>query len=183
MTTNLENSLLSIWSAALASAGILGVDVLVDSTESADDSSSAEASFRWGDLVLRLVRDRGQDFVDLAPVAVPARAYGLDDVGVAQGWRTIESVLARQEPAALIDELREVVRHRTELERAFAPARITETDAEITAARKRRQTAFLDKLKELAAKDGSNPGYSPATRSPNTPGAPSSRSGGSRQTK
>jgi hypothetical protein len=150
MAKPLEKSLLSTWSAALASAGIVGVDVVADSTGSAVDTLDGEARFRWGGLVLRLVRDRGQDFVDIAPAADPARAYTLDDIGVAQGWRTVESVLARQEPAALIDELREVVRHRTELERALAPDRVSATETEIAMARKRRETAFLDKLKKLA---------------------------------
>lgn len=48
------------------------------------------------------------------------------------------------------DELREVARHRAELERAFAPDEIVTTDAAIAEARKRRERAFLDKLKRLA---------------------------------
>jgi hypothetical protein len=53
-------------------------------------------------------------FVDVAPGAMPSRCYSLDDVGIAQGWRSVESVVARHEPIALVDELREIARRRTE---------------------------------------------------------------------
>jgi hypothetical protein len=59
-------------------------------------------------------------------------------------------VIARQEPNALVEELRDIARHRAELEHAFAPAQVTSTDAAIAAARKRRERALLDKLKRLA---------------------------------
>lgn len=150
METKLDDPLLSTWSAALASVGITGADVLPDSTGNTLDSSSGAANFRWGVLVLRLLRDRGQDFVDVAPASLPARWYGLDDVGIAQGWRSVESVIARQEPVALVDELRDVARHRAEIERAFAPDRLKATDTAIAEARKQRERAFLEKLKRLA---------------------------------
>ena len=82
MATLFDNSLLLTWSAALAAAGITGVDVMVDSTESARDAASGEASFRWGGLILRLVRDQAQDYVDIGPATVPSQTYSLDDVGV-----------------------------------------------------------------------------------------------------
>jgi hypothetical protein len=150
MAKHIEYGLLSTWSTALASAGIVGVDVVSDVTENAHDTGSGDASFRWGNLMVRLVRDRGQDFVDVGSAAAPENYFSLDDVGVAEGWRSITSVLARQGPAVLVDELREIVAHRTELESALAPQRLASTCAAVTAARKRREQAFLEKLKKLA---------------------------------
>jgi hypothetical protein len=150
MATSLKNALLSTWSAALGSAGITSADLLSDATQSEQETGGGEANFSWGSLILRLVRDRGQDFVNVASAADAEPFFRLDDLGVAQGWRSIESVLARQGPIALVDELREIARHRTELENALAPRHLAATRVAVADACKRREQAFLEKLKRLA---------------------------------
>jgi hypothetical protein len=65
----------------------------------------AEAVFRVGTLLLRLVRDRGQEFMDLATIAAPDKFYQFDDVEIAMGWKTIDEVLAKRELEPLTESM------------------------------------------------------------------------------
>jgi hypothetical protein len=150
MTTNPTSPLVSAWCAALASAGLASAKLISDSTDSSSLSADGEACFLLGTVILRLVRDRGQDFVDVRPASQPSQQFSLDDIGIAQGWRSLESVIARQESIALSDELTEIARHKGELEAAFDPEHLAATEVEIVAAREKRQRSFLDKLARLA---------------------------------
>jgi hypothetical protein len=146
----IDNPLLSAWSGALAAAGISGLALLEDATDQARQSANGQATFRWEGMTLRLLRDRGQDFVEVAPAAASSPAWSLDDLAVALGWRTVESVVARQQPAVLVDELREIVARRNELNRAFAPSELVKTTAAVDDARSRRERAFIEKLNKLS---------------------------------
>jgi hypothetical protein len=101
-------------------------------------------------MILRIVRDRGQDFVDVASVVDAAQHFRLDDLGIAQGWRDVELVLARQAPIPLVEELREVVRHRKEIEDALSARQLATTVVSVADACGRREQAFLEKLRRLA---------------------------------
>jgi hypothetical protein len=152
MATNSMSILLTKWAAVLASAGISELDLLYESAgeDSEPGTDSGEARFRWGKLTLRFVRDRGQDFVDIAPDFDEESTFRMDDLGVAKGWRSIEDILSRQTPISLADELREIVAHRREIEDALSPHKLAATVVAVRQACKRREFAFLEKLKKLA---------------------------------
>lgn len=47
--------------------------------------------------VLRILRERGQAFLELAAVAAPTEFHQYDDVEIAMGWKTTDQVLAKRE--------------------------------------------------------------------------------------
>jgi len=57
--------------------------------------------FHLGPILLRVTRDRGQEFVDVASRNAPTTFYQFDDLAIAMGWSTPEHVLSRQDPEAL----------------------------------------------------------------------------------
>jgi hypothetical protein len=149
MATRIDSPLLVRWSRALSAAGIDTTTLLAESEEQ-DAFGNAEASFGWGGLVLHLVRERGQEFVDVAPAHNPLYRFRLDDIGLALGWRNVEEIMARTEPIPLADELAELARHRTELESALSVQHLAATRVAIDRAVAQRERAFLDKLRKLA---------------------------------
>ena len=140
------SSLMSTWHAALAAAGITDVTVEYDDTDSGAPFADGEARFRWGMLVLRLVRDRGQHFVDLVTPEPTPGYLSLDDVGIAEGWRVLEDVNAREAPIPLADDLREIAQRREDLEAVLAPQRWLPAKVKFEAARQQRERALVEKL-------------------------------------
>jgi hypothetical protein len=65
----------------------------------------AEVVCRVGTLLLRIVRDRSQEFVDIATNVRPEKFHQFNDVEIAMGWRTIDDVLAKREPEHLSEIL------------------------------------------------------------------------------
>jgi hypothetical protein len=59
------------------------------------------ATFEIRNLLLRFVRDRSEEFLDIGTVERPREFHQFDDVCVALGWSTIERVLHKTEPEAL----------------------------------------------------------------------------------
>jgi len=78
-----------------------------------------DAEFRAGSLLLRFVRDRGQEFLDLASVKAPLECYQFNDVQVAFGWTSTE-VFAREEPLPLELVVALLAKHFNELNEAFS---------------------------------------------------------------
>ena len=54
---------------------------------------NAEAIFRVGKLIVRFLRDRSQDFVDLASISYPEQFHQICDVEVAMGWKSFEQLV------------------------------------------------------------------------------------------
>lgn len=145
---------LSLWWGLLDSSGFRDASLL--STTGLGPMDSCEAFFRSGTLVLRLVRDRGQDFVEVAPADDRSRVYQLDDLGVAQGWRRLEDVLARTEPIPIQEELVTIASRRHDLEEALGRDKRAETDRAAEAAAEQRSRAFLMKW-QRSADEGTDP--------------------------
>lgn len=150
MVAQRENPLLAMWTRMLATAGISEANLLSERYDP-EHFGDGEASFQLlGAIVLRLVRDRGEDFVDIAPGSAPDERFRWDDVCIALGWRKIEDVVRRTHPAPMQEELAEVVSHASDLESALGVGRLPLTRKLVRTAAQQRERAFLEKLQRLA---------------------------------
>jgi hypothetical protein len=98
-------------------------------------------------LILRFVKDRGQELLDVASTASPDRLFLFDDLAVAMGWRTIDEVLAKQEPESLDVVLTRLARYVRELNEAFSWDREPLTRAGVERAARDRGDAFMKRLR------------------------------------
>lgn len=145
-----ENPLLTNWSRMLAAVGISEAELLSE-RYSAENFGDGEASFRLsGSIVLRLVRERGEDFVDIAPGSAPGESIRWDDLCVALGWRKVEDVIGRTRPVPIEEVLAEVVARASDLDAALAVGRLASTRKAVREAGEQRERAFLKKLQRLA---------------------------------
>ena len=112
-----------------------------------ENFGNGEVIFRIGRLAVRFQRDRSQDFVDLGSTATPERFHQFDDVDIAMGWRSVEQVLAKREPEALMSVLSRLFQNYPSLEDAFSDEQERFTRARVEKAAKERGEAFVAKLR------------------------------------
>ena len=75
----------------------------------ADDACDGDLVGQIGPLLVRFVRDRGQDWLEVGPPdAEPPRFYSFCDVQIALGWKTVSQVLDMQDVEPLGDVLKRV---------------------------------------------------------------------------
>jgi hypothetical protein len=129
----------------LKAAGLVGAE-MVSSTPTSSSFGDAEAMFRLGPLILRFVRDRGQDLLDVATATAPDQFFLLDDLEVAMGWRTIGEVLAKQDPESLDAILARLGERASELTDALSVVRERATRARIECAARERGEAVIARL-------------------------------------
>lgn len=145
---NEANSLAASWSSELLNAGLSRAKLTGVQYDRV--SGYGEAVFRTGLILLKISRERGQDFLEVGSANKPGEFFRFDDVCVAFGWRSIEEIMVRQEPIPLHAELSELRQRLPSLENAFSEAYFRETRDKIEAAADKRESAFLEKLRRLA---------------------------------
>jgi hypothetical protein len=79
------------------------------SLEGGDEGESAV--FEIDGLIIRAIRDRAQEFLDVGTTDHPDELHQFDDIAVALGWSTIESMLLRTEPEPLSSVIKQVREH------------------------------------------------------------------------
>lgn len=130
----------------LRSVGISDAEIVArDSVGS--DSKNAEVIIRSGLILLRFIRDRGQEFLDLGSVAAPNSLFQFCDVEIAMGWKTIDEVLAMREPDRIDVVLAKLALHFMELSDAFCRDRERLTRARVERAARDRGEAFVKRLR------------------------------------
>lgn len=100
-----------------------------------------------GALLIRFVRDRGEDYVDVAARHEPQTFYQADDVDVAFGWKKTDDVLAKRAPEPLRDVLMRLHDHAPDLARAFGEKNHSDTLRLLEGARLMRTRAFEARLR------------------------------------
>jgi hypothetical protein len=130
----------------LQAADIHGA-VLVKSTPESSNFGDTGVIFRVGPLLLRFVRERGQEFVDVSTISMPQKFHQLVDVEVAMGWRSIDQVLARREPEPLDQILIRLKGHLQELGDALSNEHQDTTRASIESSAKERSRIFIEKIR------------------------------------
>jgi hypothetical protein len=108
---------------------------------------NGEAIFRVGALLLRIVRDRSQDLLDVASNVVPTQFHPVEDIEVAMGWKAMSEILTRKEPEQLDPVLSRLARHFDELSDALSGDRERLTRARIEKATRERGQAFISRLR------------------------------------
>lgn len=131
----------------LSKTGIDGAES-IRAISDAKNFGDAEAIFRVGPLVLRFLRDRSQEFLELATNVAPDKFYQFGDVEIAMGWKTIDEVLAKRELEPLSSVLARLHEHRAEMSEALSSDRESLTRARIERAAQERGKAFVERLHE-----------------------------------
>ena len=131
--------------AALERAG-LGDAELVSAASGAPSSGDARVIFGLGPLLLRVTEDRGQRFLDIAFRTEPATFHQFDDIDIAMGWRSLESVLSKHEPEPLESVVERLSANLNVLREAFSHEREQFTRARIERAARNRGRAFVARL-------------------------------------
>ena len=130
---------------ALEAAGLGGAQ-LVSLRQESPGFGDCAVTFGLGHLFLRVVRDRGELFVDLAAKDRPGQFLQYDDVEIAMGWRSIEEVLAKKAPEALDRVLERIQARFSELDAAFSDDQVLLTEAKVRRAAQARGAAFAASL-------------------------------------
>ena len=132
--------------AQLANAG-LSQAALVSASPGGQPFGDAAVMFRVDGMLLRIVRERGQVFLEVAAVAASNEFHQYDDVEIAMGWKTIDQVLAKREPEDLGTVLTRLHARLAELNDAFSGNRTELTKARVERAARDRGKAFTDRLR------------------------------------
>jgi hypothetical protein len=130
----------------LDEAGLNGAELVSSQPDSASFGDTS-AVFRLKDLLLRIVRDRGEEFLDLGSASDPGNLFQYDDVEIAMGWHSVDDVLDKQTPEAIGDVLARMAARLGELCRAFSPERLPATIARVRDAEARRGKAFAARIR------------------------------------
>lgn len=108
----------------------------------------SEATFQLDNLLIHFIRDRGQEFVDIASAHNKIKFFQFTDIDIAMGWRTIDDVIAVREPENLRNILVRLKQNFSELNDAFSSARERFTRAKVERAARERGDAFMKHLRE-----------------------------------
>lgn len=92
-------------------------------------------------LLLKFVKDRGEEFVDVCFRDCPGQFFYFDDVSVGLDWESLDQALSRTEPRPLIDVLRQLAGQRRFLRRSLETHRAGEIVEAIEAAARNRAQA------------------------------------------
>jgi hypothetical protein len=138
--------LVTSWTERLRAAGLQSPELL-SATYDPAHFGNAEATFRVGSILVRVVRDRGQELLNVASSQTPAQFHLIEDVEIAMGWKTIDDVLARQEPEQLDIALSRLAQRFDQLATGWSGEQERLTRARIERARRERRQAFMDRLR------------------------------------
>ena len=103
----------------------------------------ATAVFRVSNFLLRLVRDRGQIFADIAASTRPDRFFQMDDLDVALGISNQLEIVARSEPEDIRRALARLNSLRDTYSAALTPESLDDTMRAVAAAAKCRGKLML----------------------------------------
>jgi len=120
---------------------------IVGASGKASSLGDGEVLARLDPLLLRLVRDRGQEFLDVAAASSPDQFHQFDDLEIALGWRSLADVLAKTEPEPLHVVLERLRSKLPELKDAFEGERAAGTGKRIEEAARRRGEAFAARVR------------------------------------
>jgi hypothetical protein len=121
--------------------------VLLSASKPASAFGDCEVIVRLDPILLRLVRDRGQEFLHVAPALVPGRFHQFDDLEIAWGWRSVEQVLGKREPEPISAVLGRLRANIDEIKAAFELDRAPATMKRIEEAMRKRGEAFAARLR------------------------------------
>lgn len=147
MSAHVDEDFASSVRRRMADAGLTGATVVSAEPESGA-FGDAIATLRVEGLLMRVVRDRGEEFLDIGCSEDPGTFFQYDDVEVALGWRTVEDLVSRQTPEPLDAVLERVGRRLPDLQAALSPGHAGRTLELVRAVEKERGEAFVARLRQ-----------------------------------
>jgi hypothetical protein len=84
---------------------------LISLTPGDPDPGSEMATFELDGLLLRFVRERTEEYLDIGTRLREDGFHQFDDVAIAFGWTSVREVLNKVEPEPLDDVIRRVAQH------------------------------------------------------------------------
>jgi hypothetical protein len=105
------------------------------------------AIFEVDGLVLRAIRDRSQEFLDVGTTGRPGELHQFDDLAIAMGWSTVERVLKRTEPEPLSSVIKQVQEHWDAIQQQLTGSTAEFTRAQVNRATAARTAAVEKKLR------------------------------------
>ncbi len=133
------------WKEAIRNAGLSEADIVTVEVDG-QHFGNAQAVFRLGSVLLKLERDRGQDFVSLAFESMPDIFYPIEDVEVAMRWIEPGEVYTRKSPEELTVVLGRLAEGLADLIELVAGQGEGFARARIERATLQRQQAWMDRL-------------------------------------
>jgi hypothetical protein len=130
----------------LHAAGVEGASLVRARTDPAT-FGDGEVVIQLGCLLLRVIRDRGQEFLDVASSLHPERFFPYDDMEIAMGWTTVTAVLERQELEGLANTVFRAASRLRELQAAFSEAQEHGTLERLERASQERRTASAKRMR------------------------------------
>jgi hypothetical protein len=113
-----------------------------------DETGDGHIIGQVGPLLLRFVRDRGQDWLEVGPTdAKSTQFYSFQDVQIAIGWKTVSQVLDMRDVEPLGDVLQLVVSRWSEITRMLAGGASSLGWKRVTEAADTRGEAFAARLR------------------------------------
>ena len=120
---------------------------LLDCSQEGSAFGDRYTTYRIGNFLLRIVREKGQEFVDIAFASEPQTFFQCDDVDVAMRWKSVKDVVEKLEPESLIGVLSRLSEHFLEINLAFSEERMPFTKARIHRAARARGEAFISHIR------------------------------------
>lgn len=108
----------------------------------------SEVVFRLHSILVRFVRDRGQEFVDVAFASSPHHFYQFDAIAIAMGLTTVDALVARAEPLELDHVVNQLGQHIRVLEEASSGGNESAMRSRFDQAEKARGDAVMQRLRK-----------------------------------
>ncbi len=128
-------------------AGVLGVDVLPRDIRYDDKGEPYALAVPVENLLIRFIRDRGEDFLDVAGIHRPDEFFQSDVLEIAFGWRTIDDTLRKRTPGPVSDILGRLRDHMDELVTAFDRNHLAATLDKLSHAQSSKAEALAARLR------------------------------------
>jgi hypothetical protein len=107
----------------------------------------SEAKFLLGPIVIKLIKDRGEEFLELGFRSNPSNTFQFCDIEIAMGWSTIAEVLEKDKPENIETVLARLSIHYKKLSSLFSDEFESSTMARIDRASKDRGIEFVNRLR------------------------------------
>ena len=119
---------------------------------------NAEVTFQSGTILFKFIKDQGQDFLEIASIYKSDRFFQVNDLFVAMGWWSLKDLNAKQQPS-ITDILSEINKNAAIILEIFSLSNIENTVKKIQKVEMKRETVFIEKLKNLASKNIDDHGH------------------------
>lgn len=130
----------------LCAGGLAQASIVSARSDDAQRFGDSEAIFGLDSLQLRFIRDRGQEFLDIASSETPHDFHQFDDVALDQGWTTLAKLVATSTPDPMDHVLRLVRDHLNELREMFGREAYESTNSRLRMVADKRAQTFRERI-------------------------------------